>query len=75
VSNGAWTRVIRSRLFQQHNPEMFALYASMVIVLLCSAMVACVVPTTLHPARIPACPFVIALLICIAIGHYHRRVS
>ncbi len=66
-------RAIKSREFRQHDPEMFALYASLAIFLLCACMLALVWPWTPHPAAWAAMPVGIALLASRAIAHFHRR--
>ena len=47
TADGAALRVIKAKQFAQHDPELFALYASSAIVLGCATVVAFVVPATL----------------------------
>jgi len=66
-------RAIKSREFRQHDPEMFALYASLAIFLLCACMLALAWPWTPHPATWAAVPVGVSLLMSRAVAHFHRR--
>lgn len=65
-------RAIKAKEFRQHNPEMFALYASMAIFLVCACMLGMVWPWTAHPAAWAAVPVLVALLASRAVTHFHR---
>ena len=71
--DGLVVRVVRSKVFVQHSPEMFALHASLAIVAACASVVACVVPVNVHPYWFAATPFVIAVCANRAVANYHRR--
>lgn len=71
--DGLVVRVVKSKVFVQHNPEMFALHASLAIVAACASVVACVVPINVHPYWFAATPFVIAVCANQAVANYHRR--
>ena len=71
--DGAISRVIKSKEFLHHDPERFALYASMAITLSCAAVVAMVVPVHIHPMVSPAVLVTLALLSGRSFAHFHRR--
>jgi hypothetical protein len=73
IADGAISRVIKSKEFLHHDPERFALYASLAILLTCGAVVALVVPAFLHPLLAPAGLSALALLCGRSIAHFHRR--
>lgn len=71
--DGYVVRLIKSKEFRQHDPEMFALYACTAIVTACATVVGFVVPVTLHPLVMPCVPLVVSLLLSRALGSFHRR--
>lgn len=71
--DGLIVRLIKSKEFRQHDPELFALYACLAIVASCATVVGFVCPVTLHPLVMPGVPLVIALLVSRAVGSFHRR--
>ncbi|MDF3834780.1 DUF4400 domain-containing protein [Cupriavidus basilensis] len=71
--DGALSRILKSREFLQHDPEMFALYACLGIVVLCATIIGFVVPITLHPLMLPCSPLVISVLVARALAHFHHR--
>ena len=71
--DGAIRRVIKSKEFGQHDPELFALYACLAIVTACATVVGFAVPATLHPLVMPSVPIAISLLLSRAVGSFHRR--
>jgi hypothetical protein len=73
IADGAVSRVIKSKEFLHHDPERFALYASLAILLTCGAVVALVVPAFLHPSLAPAGLSALAVLCGRSIAHFHRR--
>lgn len=73
VADGAISRVIKSKEFLHHDPERFALYASMAVVLSCAVVVAMVVPVPVHPMVSPAVLATFALLVGRSFAHFHRR--
>lgn len=73
LADGLFVRVLRSRVFVQHSPEMFALHASLVIVMACLSVVALVLPVFVHPYWLAAAPFVMGLCLNRAVANYHRR--
>lgn len=73
IVDGCFVRLIKSKEFRQHDPEMFALYACGAIVTACATVLGCVVPITLHPLVMPCVPLVISLLLSRALGSFHRR--
>lgn len=73
MADGAITRVIKSKEFLHHDPERFALFASLVVVLSCASVVALVVPLPVHPMVSPAVLATLALLAGRSFAHFHRR--
>ena len=73
IADGGFARLIKAKEFQQHDPEMFALYASTGIVLLCATVIAFVLPVTLPPLLLPCVPLAVGVLTGRALGCFHRR--
>ncbi len=71
--DGGFARLIKAKEFLQHDPEMFALYASLGIVTLCATVIGFVVPVTLHPLLLPCVPLVVGVLAGRAVGCFHQR--
>lgn len=71
--DGALARIIRAKEFLQHDPEMFAVWCSLLIIAACSTVVAFVLPMQLHPAMLAGSPIAMAVLLGRAITHFHRR--
>jgi hypothetical protein len=73
VADGWIVRLIKSKEFKQHDPELFALYACLAIVVACATLVGFVVPVTLHPLVMPGVPIAISVLLSRALASFHRR--
>lgn len=73
LADGWVVRLIKSKEFKQHDPELFALYACLAIVVACATVVGFVVPLTLHPLVMPAIPIAISALLSRALASFHRR--
>lgn len=73
VADGGFARLIKAKEFIQHDPEMFALYTSLGIVVLCAAVIGFVLPVTLHPLLLPCVPLLFGILAGRAVGCLHRR--
>ena len=73
VADGGFARLIKSKEFLQHDPEMFALYACAAIVAVCATVLGLVAPVTLHPLVMPCVPLLVSLLVGRAVGSFHRR--
>ena len=73
VADGGLARLIKAKEFLQHDPEMFALYASLGIISLCVTVIGFVLPVTLHPLLLPCVPLVVGVLAGRAWGCFHRR--
>lgn len=71
--DGGFVRLIKAKEFLQHDPEMFALYASLGIMILCATVIGFVLPAMLHPLLLPCVPLVVGVLIGRAVGCFHRR--
>lgn len=73
VVDGSVRRVVKSKEFMQHSPEIFALHVSLAIMLFCGTVVAFVIPFPLHPMLLPVVPICIGLFASFAIANFHRR--
>jgi len=73
VVDGGLARLIKAKEFLQHDPEMFALYASLGIVTLCATVIGFVLPVTLPPLALPCMPLIISALVGRALGSFHKR--
>lgn len=73
LADGWIVRVIKSKEFRQHDPELFALHACLAIVVACATVVGFVLPVTLHPLVMPAIPIAISVLLSWAVASFHRR--
>lgn len=73
LTDGALTRLVKAKEFVQHDPEMFALYASAGIIISCATAIGFVLPVTLPPLLLPCVPVLIGALIGKAAGYFHRR--
>lgn len=71
--DGGVVRVLRSREFRQHDPELFALFSCLAIVAACAAVVGFVIPVALHPLLMPSVPLLMSLLLGRAFANFHRR--
>lgn len=73
LADGWIVRLIKSKEFKQHDPELFALYACLAIVTGCATVVGFVIPVTLHPLAMPGVPIAISVLLSRAVASFHRR--
>lgn len=73
ASDGALRRLIKAREFLQHDPELFAVWCCLLIVVACGTVVALVIPRTLHPLTIALLPIAASLLVGLSIASFHRR--
>lgn len=72
-TDGALVRLIRAKEFLQHDPEMFAVWCSLLIITLCATVIAFVVPLSMHPMALAGFPIAVAVMLGRAITHFHRR--
>jgi hypothetical protein len=73
IVDGWFVRLIKAKEFMQHDPEMFAVYACLAIIIMCATVVGFVVPVTLHPLVLPSVPLVVGVLVGRAVGCFHKR--
>jgi hypothetical protein len=73
LADGGFARLIKAKEFLQHDPEMYALYASLGIIVICAIVIGLVLPVTLHPLLLPGAPLMIGALAGRAFGCFHRR--
>lgn len=71
--DGLVVRVVRSKVFVQHSPELFALHASLAIMVACGTVVAFVLPLSVHPYWLSVSPLLIGMFMSHAVSNYHRR--
>lgn len=71
--DGGQVRIVRSKEFLQHDPEMFAVWCSLLIITACATVIAFVVPVELHPVALAAPPIALAMLFGRAVANFHRR--
>ncbi len=71
--DGFLLRIIKSKEFLQHNPQVFSLYACATIATSCAAAIAFVLPITLNPVAIPVLPVVLSVFMSRAAANFHRR--
>ncbi len=72
IADGAIERVLKGREFRQHDPERFALFATLAILAACVTLVGVVLPVSLDPWIMPVVPAGIALLLARSLAHFHR---
>ncbi|KQP23363.1 DUF4400 domain-containing protein [Pseudorhodoferax sp. Leaf267] len=73
TADGALRRQIKAREFLHHDPELFALWCCLLILLGCATVVALVLPVALHPLALALAPLAMALLTGLAVASFHRR--
>ena len=71
--DGFVTRIIRSKEFLQHDPEMFALHACAAFVTACATVVAFVLPVTVSPPALCIVPIAVSVFASRALANFHRR--
>lgn len=71
--DGFLVRIIKSKEFLQHNPEVFALHICAVIMTACATVLAFVLPITLHPLVLSGVPIAISVFASRALADFHRR--
>lgn len=72
LGDGAAIRLVKSKELLQHNPELFALYASLGIAVICAAVVAMVFPVTLPPLLLPTASASFSILSGLSLACFHR---
>ena len=71
--DGFIRRIVKSKEFLRHNPELFALHASLVVLVACGTVVTFVLPVTVNPLLLALAPASIGIFGSLAIGDYHHR--
>jgi hypothetical protein len=71
--DGFLMRIVRSKEFVQHNPEMYAVYLSAAIMTACSTVIAFVLPIKLPVLALPAVPVLASVFVSRAVANFHRR--
>ena len=73
--DGFLLRIVKSKEFRQHDPEMYAVFACAAIMTICATVLAFVIPVTLDPRLLPAVPVFISVFLSRAVASFHRRGS
>lgn len=73
VFDGFVLRIVKSKEFRRHEPEMFAVHVCGAIVTACATVLALVVPVTLPPPALPLVPVAVCLFASRAVANFHRR--
>lgn len=71
--DGLVRRKVKGKEFVQHNPETFALCASLAIVIACGMAVSLVLPLPIEPLLLTLAPVAAGICASLALGHYHAR--
>ncbi len=71
--DGLLLRIVKSKEFALHSPELYALHACAAIMTACATVVVLVLPITLHPLMLPIVPVAISIFASRAAAHFHRR--
>lgn len=73
ILDGLLFRVVKSKEFLRHNPELFSLHLCLTIVTCCLLALAFVAPIALHPYVLAASPMLAGLFLSQAIANFHAR--
>lgn len=73
IVDGWIVRLVKAKEFRLHDPEMFAVWCSLLILAACATVIACVIPVRLHPGTFAVAVGVMATLLGRATTHFHRR--
>lgn len=71
--DGFLVRIVKSKEFLQHNPEVFALHVCAAIMTACATVLALVLPVTLHPLMLAVVPIAISVFASRALADFHLR--
>ena len=71
--DGVIRRIVKSKEFLQHSPELFAVHVSLVIVTACMTTLAFVLPVALHPLVLASVPLVVGVFANQAVANFHAR--
>jgi hypothetical protein len=73
VFDGLLLRIVKSKEFRRHEPEMFALHVCGAIVTACATVVAFVLPVALTPPILCLVPVALCAFASRAVANFHRR--
>ncbi|MCG2583896.1 DUF4400 domain-containing protein [Massilia sp. TS11] len=71
--DGAMRRIVKSKEFRQHHPELFIAALAALALTVCALIIACIWPMPLPPLLMPAFPCLAAWLLRGALANYHHR--
>lgn len=73
VTDGALIRRVKAKEFRQHDPEWFAVHASLGILTVCTTIIGFVLPQVLHPWAMPFAPLLMSFFAGRALACFHLR--
>jgi len=73
VFDGFIARIVKSKEFRRHGPEMFAVHVCGTIVTACATVLAFALPVTLAPPILCFVPVAVCLFASRAVASFHRR--
>ncbi|MBB3122187.1 DUF4400 domain-containing protein [Pseudoduganella violacea] len=73
VVDGLVRRAVKGKELVAHRPEVFAACACGVILTVCLAILACVVPTTLPSIALPSLALTGSVMANVALANYHKK--
>ncbi len=73
IFDGLVRRVVKSKEFRHHDPELFALHACLVIMIAGATAIAFVLPVTVHPMLLGVAPLGMGVFASGAVANFHRR--
>jgi hypothetical protein len=71
--DGIVVRIVRSKEFIQHSPEMYALTACVAIILVCSVILAAVLPIAIQPLYFAGVLLCAGFVLSRTVANFHRR--
>lgn len=71
--DGYVRRIVKSKEFLQHSPELFALYICVLIIAACGTVVSFVIPVTVTPLLFAVAPLAMGCCASLSIANFHYR--
>jgi hypothetical protein len=73
LADSVMKRVVKTKEFARHDPEVFALCLSTAIIASCACVLALTLPVSMHPLTWVAAPLGIFAILVRAVADFHRR--